>query len=120
MFKSFRGQNSFQAAGVAPAFPHGPESWPTNGTSLLDLEFAQISDTGPTRPHNEDCLGYVVPDTEEMARTHGWLFVVADGVGGHAQGEVALHAAVESLLAGFRGAAKGEALPTLLQRLVQG
>ena len=87
---------------------------------MLEIEFAQISDTGPTRPHHEDCVGYVLPENEEQARTHGWLFVVADGVGGHAQGEVASQAAVESLLAGFRGAAKGEALPTLLQRLVQG
>ena len=50
------------------------------------------------RPHNEDYVGYAQPDTSEEARTRGWLFVLADGVGGHAQGEVASRAAVESML----------------------
>jgi len=86
---------------------------------MLEIEFAQLSDTGPTRPHNEDFIGTVVPQTPEEAESRGWLFALADGVGGHEKGEVASHAAVESLLAGFRSAAKGDSLAKLMERLVQ-
>jgi serine/threonine protein phosphatase PrpC len=87
--------------------------------SMLDLEFAQLSDRGRVRKHNEDYLGYVLPTMQAQARTHGWLFALADGVGGQELGEVAARTAVESLLAGFRQAAEGEAPATLLHRLVQ-
>jgi len=86
---------------------------------MLEIEFAQLSDNGMVRPHNEDCVGHVRADTPEQARSHGWFFVLADGVGGALQGEVASHTAVEALLGGFRDASKGEALSSLLQRLVQ-
>jgi protein phosphatase len=86
---------------------------------MLEVEFAQLSDCGRVRDHNEDYLGCVLPATPEQARTHGWLFALADGVGGQDLGEVASRAAVEFLLAGFRAAAGGEAPGTLLPRLMQ-
>lgn len=86
---------------------------------MLDVEFAQLSDCGRVRDHNEDFLGHALPATPEQARTTGWLFALADGVGGQDLGEVASRAAVECLLAGFRAAAGGEAPGTLLPRLVQ-
>jgi PPM family protein phosphatase len=86
---------------------------------MLDLEFAQASDCGRVRDHNEDYLGYVLPEVPEQEQPHGWLFALADGVGGQQQGEVASRTAVETLLAGFRRAARGEQLRSLLPRLVQ-
>jgi PPM family protein phosphatase len=88
-------------------------------TSVLELEFAQHSDPGRARDHNEDYLGYAAPATPEQIQTHGWLFVLADGVGGQDRGEIASRTAVESLIAGFSAAPKGELLPSLLPRLVQ-
>jgi protein phosphatase len=85
---------------------------------MLDLEFAQASDCGRVRDHNEDYLGCVLPEVPEED-THGWLFAVADGVGGQDKGEVASRTAVDSLLAGFRRAPRGEQLRSLLPRLVQ-
>ena len=87
--------------------------------SMLDVEFTQLSDPGRVREQNEDYLGFVVPANPAQARTHGWLFALADGVGGQARGEVASHAAVENLLTGFRAAPAGEMHTTLLPRLVQ-
>jgi PPM family protein phosphatase len=61
----------------------------------------------------------VLPETEEHARHHGWLFVLADGVGGHERGEVASQMAVQHLTRNFRQATHGEAASATLQRLIQ-
>jgi len=85
----------------------------------LDIEFARLTDPGRHRGHNEDYFGHFQPATPAQARTHGWLFALADGVGGQDCGEVASQAAVEDFLAGFRAAPAAEPLGTLLMRLVQ-
>jgi serine/threonine protein phosphatase PrpC len=86
---------------------------------MLDVEFSQLSDVGMVRPRNEDYLGYVLPSSPALVRSHGWLFALADGVGGQRQGEVASRAAVEEVLAGFRRAPAMESHGSLLNRLVQ-
>lgn len=86
---------------------------------MLDVEFAQLSDPGTVRPRNEDYLGYVLPASPAQVRSHGWLFALADGVGGQQQGEVASRAAVEEVCGGFRRAREMESHGPLLTRLVQ-
>lgn len=86
---------------------------------MLELEFAQLSDTGKVREHNEDYCGHVLPASPEEVQSQGWLFALADGVGGQDKGEVASRTAVESLLAGFRRAKAGESHSVLLPRLIQ-
>ena len=88
-------------------------------SSMLDIEFAQLSHPGKVRKENEDYLGHVLPDAPEQVRSHGWLFALADGVGGHERGEVASRAAVETMLVGFRKAVADSPHTTLLPRLVQ-
>src|ERR1700676_5171670 len=86
---------------------------------MLDVEFSQLSDAGTVRSRNEDYLGYVLPPSPAHVRSHGWLFVLADGVGGQRQGEVASRAAVEEVLAGFERAKAMESHGALPNRLVQ-
>jgi protein phosphatase len=86
---------------------------------MLDLEFAELSDTGRVRTRNEDYLGHVVPSSPSHARSHGWLFALADGVGGQRQGEVASRAAVQEALAGFRRAKDGALHKDVVTQLVQ-
>src|ERR1019366_10754256 len=86
---------------------------------MLELEFAQLSDPGRVREGNEDYLGYVAPATPEAESSIGWLFVLADGVGGHDKGEVASRTAVECVRAGFRRATAGEPHASLMSRLIQ-
>jgi PPM family protein phosphatase len=86
---------------------------------MLEVEFAQLSDPGTVRSRNEDYLGLVVPSNPAQVRSHGWLFALADGVGGQRQGEVASRAAVEEVLGGFRRAPAMESHTALLSRLVQ-
>jgi PPM family protein phosphatase len=98
----------------------GAKSSPSpSPVSMLDLEFAELSDVGRVRDHNEDYFGHALPASEVDGRTHGWLFAVADGVGGEELGEVASQTAIESLIAGFRAAPRGEAHTVLMPRLVQ-
>lgn len=85
----------------------------------MELEFIQVSDCGRVRDHNEDYLGCVQPDASDREQGGGWLFALADGVGGQDLGEVASRTAVETLLSGFRGSGRGEQLRALLPRLVQ-
>src|SRR5580693_7468542 len=107
--------NNLSALPGGSGAPSGGQ--PSN--SILDIEFAQLSDPGRQRKHNEDYLGYVAPGSPSRARSHGWLFVLADGVGGTEKGEVASRAAVEYLTAGFREAPAAEGLSALLMRLAQ-
>src|ERR1700757_2232691 len=86
---------------------------------MLEVEFAELSDRGIVRPHNEDYLGHVLPSSPAQSRSHGWLFALADGVGGQRQGEVASRAAVEEVAGGFRRSPAMEPHKDLLNRLVQ-
>jgi protein phosphatase len=86
---------------------------------MLDLEFAELSDRGPVRTQNEDYIGRVVPGSPARARSHGWLFALADGVGGQRKGEVASRAAVQEVVAGFQRAKEATPPKDLLNQLVQ-
>ena len=86
---------------------------------MLDVVFGQASHPGRVRPHNEDSAGAFVPRSRQETRSRGWMFVVADGVGGRDLGEVASAKAVEVISDGFAKSAEGMSLASLLPRLIQ-
>jgi serine/threonine protein phosphatase PrpC len=61
---------------------------------MLDVQFGQASDFGKVRTNNEDAMGSFIPASRQQARSHGYLFAVADGVGGMDLGEVASATAI--------------------------
>ncbi len=66
-------------------------------TKQLRLEVAQLTDVGRKREHNEDNMAYVIPKDQLVMAKKGALFIVADGMGGHAAGEVASEIAVDTV-----------------------
>ena len=86
---------------------------------MLDIQFGQASDFGKVRTNNEDAMGSFIPASRQQARSHGYLFVVADGVGGLDLGEVASATAISVMTEEFAKAQSGTMLISLLPRLIQ-
>jgi len=86
---------------------------------MLDVQFGEASDFGKVRTNNEDAMGSFVPSSRQQARSHGFLFAVADGVGGMDLGEVASATAISTMTEQFAKAQSGSMLISLLPRLVQ-
>lgn len=61
------------------------------------IQYASLSDVGMRRQNNEDSLAIQVSQTEEDFLRRGHLFLVADGMGGHAVGELASKIAAETI-----------------------
>jgi len=61
------------------------------------LEHAEITDIGMRRQNNQDSLAAMPAADEASWRTRGHLFMVADGMGAHAAGELASKLACDSV-----------------------
>jgi protein phosphatase len=86
---------------------------------MLDIDFAEISHCGLVRQNNEDFIGHALPSNPQQARNRGWIFTLADGVGGQERGEVASQLTVETVLAEHAKAPQGESHSALLSRAIQ-
>jgi PPM family protein phosphatase len=86
---------------------------------MLDVQFGAASDFGKVRTNNEDAVGSFIPASRQQARSHGFLFAVADGVGGLDLGEVASATAISVITEEFAKAQSGAMLISLLPRLIQ-
>ena len=112
MLEHYRGLSTNAARKILPGGPS------FSGSVMLELEFAALSDPGKVREHNEDYVGHAAP-APDHARERGWLFAIADGVGGQDRGEVASRLAIETLQLGFGDFRANESPAACLQRLVQ-
>jgi serine/threonine protein phosphatase PrpC len=62
------------------------------------VESSQLSHVGQKRHHNEDYVGFYEPAEIADLEMHGRLYVLADGVGGAAAGEVASQYTVNKII----------------------
>lgn len=65
---------------------------------LFEQYFSAISDPGCVRENNEDYTAFYIPSDAKELKTSGSLFIVADGVGGAARGEVASRYASDTVI----------------------
>jgi protein phosphatase len=62
------------------------------GTSLI---YSDRTDVGRRRANNQDSKSVLPPSSPQQYQSRGWMFLVADGMGAHAAGEMASGIAAE-------------------------
>jgi protein phosphatase len=77
--------------------------------SMLAFDFAALTDVGCKRTNNEDSFGY---DVEQQ------LFVVCDGMGGSAAGEVASNLAVRALIESYGLHTNNDSMEDRIERAI--
>src|ERR1700719_861160 len=77
---------------------HHEGSCPSVKPPRVKITYAELSSIGPVRPHNEDFLEFWESEAEHTRKTLGAISLLADGVGGHGDGEIASRLAVETAL----------------------
>lgn len=83
---------------IAKLFSSSSPEMDENGSSLTEgqsIRAIVVTDLGNVRKNNEDNAYFVRPNDPDVRKTKGFLGIVADGMGGHAAGEVASKMAVE-------------------------
>ena len=91
---------------------HGVSSW--QGF----LEHAEMTDVGLRRANNQDSYGLQLAGSEENWQRRGHLFVVADGMGAHAAGELASKLAVDTVTLNYYKTPEGSASDALRAAVV--
>jgi serine/threonine protein phosphatase PrpC len=86
---------------------------------MLDVQFGEASHPGKIRARKDNATGSYIPASHLEARSHGYLFAVADGIGGMEFGEIAAGTAISVLVAEFARAQNSSMLISLLPRLLQ-
>jgi serine/threonine protein phosphatase PrpC len=81
----------------------------------MKVKCHQISTAGAVRDHNEDFLLFWEPEEFDLAQKLGSLALLADGVGGVANGDIASRLAAETALAAFKES-NPEATPAAVAR----
>lgn len=85
----------------------------------MDFDLGYRTDVGRRRDHNEDYFGIYLPEREDEAAQRGTIFVVADGMGGYAAGEVASRTAVEKVIDAYYRDGSTEIEEAITSALVQ-
>src|SRR5512147_1369524 len=80
----------------------------------VNIKGSMLSEAGQTHATNEDHVTYVIPNSHDPRAGKGELALIADGMGGHAAGEVASGIAVDVIAKTYyeTGGSADEALRT--------
>ena len=86
---------------------------------VQQVQFASATDIGLRRKNNEDACKVQLCISESDFHSRGHLFVVADGMGGHAVGELASRLAVETVPHAFFKGHEGDARRALATAITE-
>ncbi|MDX1931059.1 MAG: Stp1/IreP family PP2C-type Ser/Thr phosphatase [Capsulimonadales bacterium] len=81
----------------------------------VHVDWAARTDIGRLREHNEDKFDFFLPTDPTQLAMRGRLWAVADGMGGHAAGQIASEAALKTVVRAFFAAAAAEDTETALR-----
>lgn len=84
----------------------------------LDIRFGARTDLGRIRENNEDKFEFFEPEETELLAVKGCFYAVADGMGGHASGQVASELALKTIIKTYY-ADPEEDIPTSLGGAIQ-
>lgn len=79
----------------------------------LRLEAAELSDVGRRRERNQDSVAHLIPSDAHVLDEKGALFIVCDGMGGHAAGEVASELGVKTISEEYYNTAGADVITAL-------
>jgi serine/threonine protein phosphatase PrpC len=70
---------------------------------IARIRFGAKTDMGRVRENNEDKFDFFIPDQPAVLAAKGMLFAVADGMGGHAAGQIASELALKLTIKAYYG-----------------
>jgi len=88
-------------------------------TGFDDIVYASLTDVGVRRSHNQDAHVLMPATDSEQWRQRGHVFLVADGMGAHAVGELASKMAVDNIPHIYSKHAREGATPALRKAFVE-
>ncbi|MGQ9525239.1 MAG: Stp1/IreP family PP2C-type Ser/Thr phosphatase [Armatimonadota bacterium] len=68
---------------------------------IVRTTFGAKTDLGLVRENNEDKFDFMEPEDPELLATRGCVYAVADGMGGHAAGQIAAEMALKTLFRSY-------------------
>ena len=83
------------------------------------IAFAELTDIGMRRANNQDSLACLPAKSEDRYLSRGHLFVVADGMGAHAAGELASKIATEKIAMHYFRSASGDSIEMLRDSMTE-
>lgn len=85
----------------------------------LSVQFAAKTDLGRVRENNEDKFDWWEPEDPAVLANRGRLYAVADGMGGHAAGQIASEMALKSFSQAYFGGVNGSVEDALARAISQ-
>jgi PPM family protein phosphatase len=81
------------------------------------IKFGVKTDLGRIRENNEDKFDFYEPEDATLLATRGCVYAVADGMGGHAAGQIASELALKNLIVSYYDSPNDDIATSLMEAL---